>query len=90
MCVCVTCVCVCNLCVCKTCVCVCITCVCVCVQLTAEDVDSQVNGEVEYSIISGDRDKHFYINPATGLLKINKQLDREMVRHTHRLHTINL
>ncbi|XP_046891285.1 protocadherin Fat 3a isoform X1 [Hypomesus transpacificus] len=49
------------------------------VKLTAEDVDSQVNGEVEYSIISGDRDKHFYINPATGLLKINKQLDREMV-----------
>ncbi|XP_064159770.1 protocadherin Fat 3a isoform X4 [Anguilla rostrata] len=49
------------------------------VQLTAEDVDSQVNGQILYSIVSGDRENQFFIDPITGLMKVNKELDRETV-----------
>ncbi|XP_039647055.1 protocadherin Fat 3a isoform X7 [Perca fluviatilis] len=49
------------------------------VQLVAEDVDSQLNGAVLYSIISGDRDEHFFMDPLRGVIKVNKPLDRETV-----------
>ncbi|XP_038549253.1 protocadherin Fat 3a isoform X2 [Micropterus salmoides] len=49
------------------------------VQMVAEDVDSQLNGDILYSIISGDRDNHFFIDPLCGVIKVNKQLDRETV-----------
>lgn len=48
--------------------------------MTAEDIDSQVNGEILYSIVSGDRENQFFIEPVTGQIKVNKQLDREAVR----------
>ncbi|XP_055370186.1 protocadherin Fat 3a isoform X5 [Betta splendens] len=47
------------------------------VQLVADDVDSQLNGAILYSIISGDRDNQFFIDPLSGFIKVNKQLDRE-------------
>ncbi|XP_058490764.1 protocadherin Fat 3a isoform X2 [Solea solea] len=49
------------------------------VQLVAEDVDSQVNGAILYSIVSGDRDNQFFIDPLSGVIKVNKHLDRETV-----------
>lgn len=54
----------------------------VCLQLVAEDIDSQLNGAILYSIISGDRDNQFFIDPLRGVIKVNKQLDRETVRST--------
>ncbi|XP_067306295.1 protocadherin Fat 3a isoform X1 [Pseudorasbora parva] len=49
------------------------------VKVTAEDVDSQANGDILYSIVSGDRENQFFIEPITGQIKVNKQLDREMM-----------
>ncbi|XP_048031668.1 protocadherin Fat 3 isoform X3 [Megalobrama amblycephala] len=48
-------------------------------RLFAEDLDSQINGRITYSILKGDRDNQFWIDPVTGLLKVNKALDRETV-----------
>ncbi|MEQ2188629.1 hypothetical protein GOODEAATRI_016967, partial [Goodea atripinnis] len=48
-------------------------------RVFAEDLDSQVNGRITYSILKGDRTNHFWIDPVTGLLKVNKRLDREVV-----------
>ncbi|XP_034745756.1 protocadherin Fat 3 isoform X2 [Etheostoma cragini] len=48
-------------------------------KVLAEDLDSQVNGRITYSILKGDRSNHFWIDPVTGLLKVNKRLDRELV-----------
>jgi len=39
-----------------------------------------VNGRITYSILKGDRINQFWIDPVTGLLKVNKRLDRELVR----------
>nr|XP_061797030.1 protocadherin Fat 3-like isoform X4 [Nerophis lumbriciformis] len=47
------------------------------VQLVAEDMDSQLNGAILYSIVSGDRDNQFFIDPLSGIVKVNKHLDRE-------------
>ncbi|XP_053279440.1 protocadherin Fat 3a [Pleuronectes platessa] len=49
------------------------------VQLLAEDADSQLNGAILYSIVSGDRDNQFFIDPLSGVIKVNKQLDHETV-----------
>ncbi|KAM3616889.1 uncharacterized protein V6R79_025517 [Siganus canaliculatus] len=49
------------------------------VQVVAEDADSQLNGAILYSIISGDRDNQFFVDPLSGFIKVNKQLDRETV-----------
>ncbi|XP_068441399.1 protocadherin Fat 3a isoform X3 [Clinocottus analis] len=49
------------------------------VQLVAEDVDSQLNGAVLYSVVSGDQDNQFFIDPLHGVIKVNKPLDRETV-----------
>ncbi|XP_075996428.1 protocadherin Fat 3-like, partial [Genypterus blacodes] len=48
-------------------------------KLLAEDLDSQVNGRITYSVLTGDRNNHFWIDPVTGVLKVNKGLDRELV-----------
>lgn len=48
-------------------------------QVVAEDADSHLNGAVMYSIIRGDQDNQFVINSASGLIKVNKPLDRETV-----------
>lgn len=48
--------------------------------MSAEDLDSQVNGRITYSILKGDRNNHFWMDPVTGILKVNKRLDRELVR----------
>ncbi|XP_059932324.1 protocadherin Fat 3a isoform X3 [Gadus macrocephalus] len=49
------------------------------VKLTAEDVDSPVNGDILYSIVNGDRENQFFIDPLSGMIKVNKHLDRETV-----------
>ncbi|KAM7413789.1 hypothetical protein PAMA_020925 [Pampus argenteus] len=49
------------------------------IQSVAEDMDSQLNGAILYSIVSGDRDNQFFIDPLNGVIKVNKQLDRETV-----------
>ncbi|KAM9801014.1 protocadherin Fat 3a [Neosynchiropus ocellatus] len=49
------------------------------VLVGAEDLDSQVNGAILYSIVSGDGDNQFFIDPLSGMLKVNKQLDRETI-----------
>ncbi|XP_056297999.1 protocadherin Fat 3a isoform X3 [Pseudoliparis swirei] len=49
------------------------------VQLVAEDVDRQQNGAILYSVVSGDRDSQFFIDPLRGVIKVNKPLDRETV-----------
>ncbi|CAG00464.1 unnamed protein product, partial [Tetraodon nigroviridis] len=48
-------------------------------RVSAEDLDSQGNGRITYSILKGDRNNHFWIDPVTGILKVNKRLDRELV-----------
>lgn len=63
---------------------------CICdVKLLAEDLDSQVNGRISYSILRGDRGNQFWIDPVTGLLKVNKALDRETVRALNSPHDLN-
>uniref|UniRef100_A0A8C3A881 FAT atypical cadherin 3a n=1 Tax=Cyclopterus lumpus TaxID=8103 RepID=A0A8C3A881_CYCLU len=47
--------------------------------LVAEDVDRQLNGAILYSVVSGDRDSQFFIDPLRGVIKVNKPLDRETV-----------
>nr|XP_046244015.1 protocadherin Fat 3a isoform X3 [Scatophagus argus] len=49
------------------------------IRVVAEDVDSQLNGAILYSIISGDRGNQFFIDPLSGVIKVNKQLDRETI-----------
>ncbi|XP_062869869.1 protocadherin Fat 3 [Trichomycterus rosablanca] len=48
-------------------------------RLLAEDLDSQLNGRITYSILRGDPGNQFWINPVSGLLKVNKALDREKI-----------
>ncbi|KAF7206514.1 protocadherin Fat 3-like [Nothobranchius furzeri] len=48
-------------------------------RVFAEDLDSQVNGRITYSILKGDRSNQFWIDPVSGVLKVNKRLDRELV-----------
>ncbi|XP_054989208.1 protocadherin Fat 3 isoform X2 [Sorex araneus] len=47
--------------------------------LIAEDADSHPNGQIEFSIVSGDRDSEFAVDPILGLVKVQKTLDRERV-----------
>ncbi|XP_076969413.1 protocadherin Fat 3 isoform X5 [Tamandua tetradactyla] len=49
------------------------------ILLIAEDVDSQPNGQIHFSIVSGDRDNAFAVDPLLGLVKVKKKLDRERV-----------
>ena len=43
-------------------------------------MDSPVNGDILYSIVNGDRENQFFIDPLSGMIKVNKYLDRETVR----------
>ncbi|KAJ8347820.1 hypothetical protein SKAU_G00264090 [Synaphobranchus kaupii] len=49
------------------------------VQVLAKDRDSHVNGQIVYSIVSGDRGNPFSINSASGVIRVNKELDRETI-----------
>ncbi|XP_043928134.1 protocadherin Fat 3 isoform X2 [Protopterus annectens] len=49
------------------------------VMLLAEDSDSPANGQISFSIISGDQDKQFNLDPVTGLITLKEPLDREKV-----------
>lgn len=49
--------------------------------MIAEDLDSPSNGQIHFSIVSGDRDNEFSVDPGLGLVKVKKKLDRERVRH---------
>ncbi|XP_039181788.1 protocadherin Fat 3 isoform X9 [Crotalus tigris] len=49
------------------------------IMLIAEDVDSPPNGQVSFSIISGDQNNEFSIDPGLGLIKVKNRLDRERV-----------
>lgn len=48
-------------------------------KLIAEDVDSKPNGQIRFSIVGGDRDNEFAVDPILGLVKVKKKLDRERV-----------
>lgn len=50
-------------------------------KLIAEDLDSPSNGQIHFSIVNGDQDNEFSVDPALGLVKVKKKLDRERVRH---------
>ncbi|XP_069495463.1 protocadherin Fat 3 isoform X2 [Ambystoma mexicanum] len=49
------------------------------ILLIAEDLDSPANGQIRFSIISGDREAQFTIDPVLGLVKVKEKLDRERV-----------
>ncbi|KAB1272052.1 Protocadherin Fat 3, partial [Camelus dromedarius] len=49
------------------------------ILLIAEDADSPPNGQIRFSIVSGDRDNEFAVDPLLGLVKVKKKLDRERV-----------
>ncbi|XP_008170058.2 protocadherin Fat 3 isoform X1 [Chrysemys picta bellii] len=49
------------------------------IMLIAEDQDSPTNGQIHFSIVNGDRDNEFSIDPVLGLIKVKKRLDRERV-----------
>ncbi|KYO28523.1 hypothetical protein Y1Q_0005325 [Alligator mississippiensis] len=49
------------------------------IMLIAEDVDSPPNGQIHFSIVNGDRDNEFSVDPVLGLVKVKKKLDRERV-----------
>jgi hypothetical protein len=49
------------------------------IKLIAEDVDSKPNGQIRFSIVGGDRDNEFAVDPILGLVKVKKKLDRERV-----------
>ncbi|XP_059919417.1 protocadherin Fat 4 [Gadus macrocephalus] len=46
--------------------------------ITAHDTDADINGQLEYSIVQQTpRGGHFSINPGTGLIYTNRDIDRE-------------
>ena len=47
--------------------------------MTANDLDSNLNGQISYSIINGDRQNQFRIDKDNGYLIVNAPLDREMI-----------
>ena len=48
-------------------------------SIFASDADAGANGDVSYKIISGNRLKTFSINGTTGIIYLDKPLDREQV-----------
>lgn len=47
--------------------------------MIANDLDSDINGKVTYSIEKGDRHKQFQIHPDNGYISVRSPLDREMI-----------
>ncbi|KAK0134170.1 Protocadherin-23 [Merluccius polli] len=47
-------------------------------QVFASDADSGINGQIEYSIVSGNHNNAFLLDPARGILATNVLLDREI------------
>ncbi|XP_045556594.1 cadherin-23 [Salmo salar] len=48
-------------------------------RVRAQDVDSGRNALLTYNITAGNRDGAFYINDTTGVVQVNRPLDRERV-----------
>lgn len=48
-------------------------------QVTATDSDSLPNARITYSILDGNVNNQFVIDPQDGILQINSPLDRETV-----------
>ncbi|XP_063807494.1 protocadherin Fat 3 isoform X5 [Pseudophryne corroboree] len=49
------------------------------IMVFAEDLDSPSNGHVLFSIVHGDQDNQFAVDPSLGLIKVKDKLDRERV-----------
>ncbi|KAL1114860.1 hypothetical protein AAG570_007684, partial [Ranatra chinensis] len=49
------------------------------IQVSATDLDSDLNGKVVYSIERGDKHQQFSIDPITGYVTVARPLDREMI-----------
>nr|CAD7395413.1 unnamed protein product [Timema poppensis] len=49
------------------------------IQVLANDLDSDANGKVSYSIERGDRQKQFSIDEKSGYISVANNLDREMI-----------
>ncbi|XP_043828219.1 protocadherin-23 [Dromiciops gliroides] len=47
-------------------------------QVFATDLDSELNGQVEYSILSGNQDEAFQIDAVSGMITTNTVLDYEL------------
>lgn len=47
-------------------------------QVFASDADSGLNGQIEYSIVSGDPNEAFILDSVRGILATNILLDREI------------
>lgn len=48
-------------------------------QVSANDLDSNENGQVSYSIVGGDRGGHFTIEKDSGYITVGADLDREAI-----------
>lgn len=49
-----------------------------CLQVFASDADSGMNGQIEYSILSGNHNNAFILDAVRGILATNVLLDREI------------
>uniref|UniRef100_A0A803V7Q4 Protocadherin Fat 3 n=1 Tax=Ficedula albicollis TaxID=59894 RepID=A0A803V7Q4_FICAL len=49
------------------------------VLMVTEDLDSPPNGQIHFSIVNGDQDNEFSVDPVLGLVKVKKKLDRERI-----------
>lgn len=47
-------------------------------QVFASDADSGMNGQIEYSVVSGDPHEAFILDSVRGILATNILLDREI------------
>ena len=48
-------------------------------RIAANDIDAGTNSELRYTIVSGNEDGYFGIDPNTGDLRVNRSLDMEQV-----------
>ncbi|XP_075448649.1 protocadherin Fat 3 isoform X3 [Ascaphus truei] len=49
------------------------------IMVFAEDRDSPSNGQINFSVVNGDQDNQFTVDPVLGLIKVKDKLDRERV-----------
>ncbi|KAJ8338471.1 hypothetical protein SKAU_G00374370 [Synaphobranchus kaupii] len=50
-------------------------------QVSADDLDGPLNNLIHYSIVSGDPERQFGIDPRSGEIRVIRSLDREKVTH---------